>query len=63
MHGRDLHKRAVRARHGLATILTMMSMGGAMHGLAALHRLLRRRHSVAVECVGSQSDCKHCREN
>jgi hypothetical protein len=63
MHGGDLHKGAVRGRHGLATILTMMAMGRAMHGFAALHRLLRRRHGVAVECIGCESDRKHCREN
>jgi len=58
MHGCDLHKRPVRGWHGLAAILTVVTMRRAMHRIAALHRLFWRRRGTAVECVRCESGCE-----
>jgi hypothetical protein len=48
---RGLHKRRMHRRHGLAAILTLMSLRGARHRIAALHRLFLRRHTIAIERI------------
>jgi hypothetical protein len=59
MHGRRLRKRSVYRLHGLATILSVMTVRRARrHRIAALHRLLRRR-SIAVECIRHEGNCQH----
>jgi len=62
MHGGRLHKRSVHRLHGLATILSVMPVRRARHGIAALHRLFCRR-GTAVECIRRESDCQHRQKN
>ena len=50
----------VHARHGLATILTMMTMRRTSHRVAALHRLFGRRHADAVERRRRESEDQCC---
>jgi hypothetical protein len=50
----------VHAWHGLAAILTMMTMRRTSHRVAALHRLFGRGHANAVESIRRESDDKHC---
>lgn len=49
--------------HGLAAVLTVMTVGRASHGLAALHRLLGRSHTDAIERVARKSDCENYDQN
>ena len=56
MHRRGLHKRSVHRWHGLAAILTMVTVRRAMHRLAALHGLFGRSHGRAVKRVDRESD-------
>jgi hypothetical protein len=54
---RDLHKGRVHRGHGLAAILAVISLRGARHRIAALHRLFWRSHGVAIERVYPKQDC------
>lgn len=63
VNGRRLYERRAHRRHGLTTILTMMTMGRARHRLAALHGLLGRRGSATVQCVHSESGSENCQTN
>jgi len=45
----------VHGWHGLAAILTVMTMRRTAHGIAALHRLFGRSHPDAVERIRCQS--------
>ena len=49
-----LTKSSTRRRHGLAAIHSMMPVRRALHGVATLHRLLRRDRS-AINCVCDQT--------
>jgi hypothetical protein len=55
---RKLHKRTVRRWHRLAAILTVVTMRRAMHRIAALHRLFRRRRGITVERIRRKGDCE-----
>ena len=48
---RRLAQNKVSLRHGLTTILTMVAVGMAAHGFAALHRLIRRGDADTVQTV------------
>jgi len=59
-HGVDtwrLIERYTRCRHGLATILPTM-VQRTPHQVTALHGLLRRIHTQALECIRRESDGK-----
>jgi hypothetical protein len=58
MHGGGLHKRSVHRRHGLAAILSVMTVRRARHRIATLHRLFWRRRGAAVECICREGDCE-----
>jgi hypothetical protein len=60
--GGGLHKGSVHRLHGLATILSVMPVRRARHGIATLHRLLRCC-GAAVKCVGRESDCERHEKN
>jgi len=49
--------------HGLAAVLTVMTMPHALHRLAALHRLLSRRPRSAIEGVSGESDRENSRKD
>ena len=59
MHGGGLHKRSVHRRHGLAAILSVMTIRRARHRIATLHCLLGCRRGTAVECIRSERDCQY----
>jgi hypothetical protein len=63
MHGGGLHKRSVHRWHGFAAILSVMTVRRALHRMAALHRLFRRRRGAAVECIRRESGCKYRQKN
>ena len=45
--------------HGLATALPTMVVRRTPHRVTALHGLLGRSHTHAVECIRRESDGKH----
>jgi len=51
MHARRLHKWSVHRCHGLAAILSVMTVRRARHGIAALHGLFWRRRGTAIERI------------
>jgi hypothetical protein len=51
----------VHGCHGLAAVLTMMTMRWTAHGIAALHRLFGRSHADAIERIRRESDDKRCK--
>jgi hypothetical protein len=62
MQRRGPHKRGVHRWHGLAAILTMVTMRRAMHCVAALHRLFWRCRGLTVECISRECDREHCQK-
>ena len=46
----------MNGRHGLAAILSVMTMRVALHRIAALHGLLGRSHANAIERIARESD-------
>jgi len=64
MRGGWLDKRRVHGRHGLAAFLAVLvAVRRAVHGIAALHRRIGRRHGQAVERVRSEGDHHHRQQN
>jgi hypothetical protein len=55
MHGARLKKRSTHCWHGLAAILTVMTVRRARHRIAAPHRLFWRC-GITVECICRESD-------
>jgi hypothetical protein len=53
----------VDVRHGLAAILTMMTMRWTLHGIAALHRLFGLSHADAVERIRREGDGENREQN
>jgi hypothetical protein len=51
LHARWQAESCVHRWHGLATVLAMMPVGRALHGTAALHRLLRRCQGIAFQGI------------
>jgi hypothetical protein len=63
MHGGGLHKRSAHGWHGLAAILTVMAVRRARHRIAAVHRLLWRRHCTAVQGIRREHQYEYCQKN
>jgi len=64
MRGGWLDKRRVHGRHGLAAFLAVLvALRRAVHGIAALHRRIGRRHGQAVERVRSEGNRHHRQQN
>ncbi len=54
------YKRRMHGRHGLAAFLAMLvAVRRARHRIAALHRLVGRRHGQAVERIHSEGHHYH----
>jgi len=49
--------------HGLATLLTVMTVRRARHRVAALHRLFGRGHTAAIGRIRSDSEGEHSQKN
>ncbi len=63
MHGGGLHKWSVHRGHGLATILSVVTVRRTWHGIAALHRLFGHRRGTAVERIRRESGCEDRQKN
>ena len=64
MRGGWLDKRRVHGRHGLAAFLAVLvAVRRAVHGIAALHRRIGRRHGQAVEGIRGKGNDHHRQQN
>ena len=63
LHARWLAQGSMNGWHALAAILTVASMQGATHRIAAPHRLLRRSHSDAIERIARQSHAEYSNQH
>ncbi len=64
MYRGRLYKGRVHRRHGLAAFLAMLvAVRRARHRIAALHRLVGRRHGQAVERIHSEGNHYHRQQN
>ncbi|MGA7626194.1 MAG: hypothetical protein WCA91_21725 [Candidatus Acidiferrales bacterium] len=60
VYGGRLHEWSVHRRHGLAAILTVMTVRRTRHGSTTLHGLLGRRYGPTVERIRCESDHDYC---
>ena len=59
-----LYKGRVHGRHGLAAFLAVLvAVRCARHRIAALHRLIGRRHGQAVKGIRGKGDDHHREKN